>query len=50
MHRLPRRMDGDSGTETGNAQVGGGPRVVDKSGNRVAMEAGDRCMKISNIF
>ena len=34
-------MAGDSGTETGISQVGGGPRAVDKLGTRVAGKAED---------
>ena len=37
------------GTDTGDAQVGRGPRVADKLGTRVAEEAGYRYIIISNI-
>ena len=41
-------MDGDAGMETGDVQVGRGPRVVYKLVTVLSGEAVDRYIKISN--
>ena len=49
VHRLPCVVSVDAGTETGDVQLGRGPRAVSKSETRLSGGKGHRYITINNI-